>query len=1456
MIRIQSFATAKENAQKNNGYGNATTVTNTTTVISGVNGVRLWGQYHDHTQDIDGDMTGVGNVTSNGNIRTSGNIIGNQIQGTTVTSDHIVATDGNIGSLTGGTIHTTGSISTDSHLNATSCYLENELITEYLEATSANIGTLLSANLTCDNLTVTNAAHFFKLVIDEIKASKGQIIVTPANAVIDKVEIPETNKYNLYFRADDSTYQGKQIHNMFEVGDQVLCQTFDAATGTSYNVSNKFYWAKCIYVSSTPVDKLLNNKLVKCHMIQLDWTDKHSSTNAVPEAGDEVVMLGNRTDTTRQAAISIGAYNNPYLDNTIKAPFIIQYQGINDYNLSTHRGNVISNGYNSFKGVFTTTTGDNIEDLIDDVGQGAMTYMHTAYANSANGQTNFSKTYFNNALYMGFCSNHTQSDASLTYQDYTWVRIRGNNGTNATSFFLQSDILNIQVDENNESDTSDFYVYGYTFDNSNGKTQVNYNCKKTYVYPSSTYVQTQRLPILVSPVQEEQSFASGLKLIRFEMYDEDDENIVAQLEIPIIRDGESGFDGDDAEVYKLIPVQESCFIDADGKVGVKLSYNILRIVGTSYQYITTSSNGYHIGFKAHKTLSFPASYTYLPYNTSTPSYTNNNYATNWQTTQDHVEYLEVCLLFGQGDPQIIGDDDVIEKRIVYAQLAPSATFTITDEIKAVVQGHTTAINSLDGRITTNTNSISTIQQQYNQISSTVQSHTTSIDNLTGRVTQNETDISNITQRADSIESTVKNLKSGVKNYFNFTYCRWHNAVPFIQAYGIEGTGTLTRITKLGFDGVGGDFSVSCWMKMKNSATNVNVNLCDTQDTSQVTVNVTTTWKYYQFTFKDVQRYIGNAADTSNYNGFLDFESADISTTNRLYVREIMVVRGNIPCDFNYSWKDYESANTDNLLKWQYDQTIAKTNDQYKGYDIYSPTSYNTSDGEYTDYIFANNLTLKTNTPYTLSFYAKAERSLTIESFLFGNGGCVDGTCQIINSVSVPGDISIANFTDGCTVSKVGPQWKHYIIHWFNQNSGQRSVIVYRDSVDNWDDIDHTPNVQIAGCEFREGYWDENLLNSQSLIRQTATEIEMKVNNTGINIYDGSITLNAENTTIIGNLNLKDPKQGLIIYDEYDNPKITIQNETIGTLDNFDFGGDKFFKTRASSTVNSLTYNVSFQTITLGQFMAGQKLQLHDMEINTFNLEHVFNTPVTVSYNYVIKCGTIQIVQNNGTATATTFGYKVPDYTNNSLPYSGTYTIQMSITGVTTAAYLGNFNHNFNMYARLIQTNINKVATDGAVFASSTTQYNWMGSDQTYIRNGASAIRLKDGKIQRNTNTSNNPYYNTNFCDISSTIPYTIINALTYTATVNDGMIAFSTVIGQTDSTQRTMYLPNPSNCAGKQYFIKNMVGNNTQVYVSNQDSTKYFIAEDSTTTTDHISIGNKAMIFISCGLYWLTFYCG
>ena len=45
----------------------------------------------------------------------------------------------------------------------------------------------------------------------------------------------------------------------------------------------------------------------------------------------------------------------------------MQYAGINDYTLSTHRLNVISNGLNQFIGDFKITTGEAVTDLIDNL---------------------------------------------------------------------------------------------------------------------------------------------------------------------------------------------------------------------------------------------------------------------------------------------------------------------------------------------------------------------------------------------------------------------------------------------------------------------------------------------------------------------------------------------------------------------------------------------------------------------------------------------------------------------------------------------------------------------------------------------------------------------------------------------------------------------------------------------------------------------------------------------------------------------------------------------------------------------------------------------------------------------------------------------------------------------------------------------------------------------------------
>jgi hypothetical protein len=146
---------------------------------------------------------------------------------------------------------------------------------------------------------------------------------------------------------------------------------------------------------------------------------------------------------------------------------------------------------------------------------------------------------------------------------------------------------------------------------------------------------------------------------------------------------------------------------------------------------------------------------------------------------------------------------------------------------------------------------------------------------------------------------------------------------------------------------------------------------------------------------------------------------------------------------------------------------------------------------------------------------------------------------------------------------------------------------------------------------------------------------------------------------------------------------------------------------------------------------------------------------------------------------------------------------------------------------------------------------------TMLRNGNSALRLYDGKLQRNLFNADNTTYSTTFADISSTLPYDVVNGIYETASLDDCVIAFSNASGSADSAQRTLYLPVPSTCQGKMYFVKNMVGSNTLVRVTGASSTQnYFIASNSNASSNTVTIGNAASIFVSVGVAWIQFYCG
>ena len=238
---------------------------------------------------------------------------------------------------------------------------------------------MTATNITVDYLTVTKLAHFFELVIDKIRASQGQIIITDANAKIDYVEKVD-GVSRLYWRADSENQSNLSL-NEFVEGDQIVCQTFNRekkkknedGSYHGFNVSNKYYWVVCSGVGQG-VEKTFQDSEGNTgekhvyNFVEISDSDEVSPKDGafLPEIGDEIVQLGNRRDTLRQAAIIISAYNNAYLDKRIKAPAIVQYDGINDFSLEKHRLNVISKGLNRFMGSYLT--GDGKTDIVDKIG--------------------------------------------------------------------------------------------------------------------------------------------------------------------------------------------------------------------------------------------------------------------------------------------------------------------------------------------------------------------------------------------------------------------------------------------------------------------------------------------------------------------------------------------------------------------------------------------------------------------------------------------------------------------------------------------------------------------------------------------------------------------------------------------------------------------------------------------------------------------------------------------------------------------------------------------------------------------------------------------------------------------------------------------------------------------------------------------------------------------------------
>ena len=201
-------------------------------------------------------------------------------------------------------------------------------------------------NMEIDNLTVRKIFSVFELVVQKITYQGGMIIRSAAGGKLTKVIDGGS-----YWRCEhDST-------DDFVQDDQIICQAF---TGTA----TKRYWR---LVTSAGAG-YFNLSKVDCE-----------EGSGIPETGDNVAVLGNRTNTARQKAQIDCAVGD-------SAPYRDDYDGINSYSLVNRLITRIGNlngitdavfgvltgsglyGTNVYlKGTFVLHSGKKIEEALDDV---------------------------------------------------------------------------------------------------------------------------------------------------------------------------------------------------------------------------------------------------------------------------------------------------------------------------------------------------------------------------------------------------------------------------------------------------------------------------------------------------------------------------------------------------------------------------------------------------------------------------------------------------------------------------------------------------------------------------------------------------------------------------------------------------------------------------------------------------------------------------------------------------------------------------------------------------------------------------------------------------------------------------------------------------------------------------------------------------------------------------------
>lgn len=549
------------------------------------------------------------------------------------------------------------------------------------------------------------------------------------------------------------------------------------------------------------------------------------------------------------------------------------------------------------------------------------------------------------------------------------------------------------------------------------------------------------------------------------------------------------------------------------------------------------------------------------------------------------DYVEVELLASSGET-------VLDRRIVPVRYATSASLEVNNTLGTItsrvtgcetsIGNNAAAIESQGSIISRHANSIAEIQQKADSIEMSVKANTTSINTINGKVLSMQSDVSTVKQTASSITSTVSSLQQKMKG---------DNIMPGQNGAGWTGAGV--------WQDAGSAFALSStteWLQSPGFE-----DYGDDYLFSFATWNGRVTMEVWEFD----QQYDSK----TSYDIDCDFGTRTVGTVLKSNTSaSSSTITGTLGASGKSTTFSIASGNLDDV----------------KVGDMVAVKVLNTTTAENVG--IYGEVTAKTSSTVTITASGVLPRARRVCSAQLADAS-TDASNKDLNKFHL--------YTENGG-ERAWLRWKSL------KSSAKTFVLRFRlssSSTSGWiARFMLEENVEVASP------YASSQAVTQSMIRQSASEILMQVNNTYLQIGDGNITLNGD-TKVNGTLTLNDEGQGFIL--DGATGATQISPKSIGTYDDFSAISSITMPLRYSQNVigadavtgSRYEYNWTAQ-IKLGTVKSGSYVQLKNLSVSArkseTNNSDAFGSPYVASSELRLINGSGTLLKSTTSSSGLTY----------------------------------------------------------------------------------------------------------------------------------------------------------------------------------------------------------------------------